>query len=242
MRSILNIFCLLLFPLVLVGQEIDIVPALKEIEKGNITEARTLLRNFLLQSPNDPSVMFLDAVLTSDGNNAINKYEAIYKNSPNCKYADAALYRIFSYYYSLGIYNKATSYLDELKSSYPNSPYIKAADRTMPDDEILVEQSAEETSKPKVVSEPKIQTPTEEKNGDILVQAGAFLNLNNAKNLQTQIESDGYKTSLNAKEVGGSVLNVVVIENLQNQTEAEKILEYLKSKFKLSGRIISSAN
>ena len=46
---------------------------------------------------------------------------------PKSTYADAALYRIYSYYFALGLYNTADKNLNKLKKDYPESPYIKMA-------------------------------------------------------------------------------------------------------------------
>ena len=100
------------------AQEINIVDYLKRIEAGEIDNVRNEITMLRAANPNDPSVKFLDAVVTVDGPKALKKYEDVYNDYPQSKYADAALYRIFSYYYSLGIYNKAESYLNELKNKY----------------------------------------------------------------------------------------------------------------------------
>ncbi len=81
--------------------------------------------------PDDPSVMFLDAVLKENGQEAVVIYQDIVDNHPKSKYADAALYRIFSYYYALGLYETAQEKLKQLKESYPTSPYIKVADQNL---------------------------------------------------------------------------------------------------------------
>lgn len=210
----------------------NIVPALKDIENGDLIGARTKLGTYLGDTPNDPSVKFLDAVLTEDGVEAVNKYIQIFSNYPMNQYADAALYRTFSYYYSLGIYNKADGYLSKLKNEYPKSPYIKAADRTLPSEDIYYEsrEKNEPVSKPirEVVSEKQYS-----------IQAGAFMNKGNAENLKKGFENDGHYSSIFTKEVGGSLLNVVIVGKYSNQEEAKKQLQTINAKYKINGRIIT---
>ena len=213
------------------AQEANIVQYLKAIEDGEVNTAIAGLNELKNTNPNDPSVIFLDAVLTEDGESALTKYQAIYEQHPNSNYADAALYRVFSYYYSLGVYNRAGSLLNKLKTEYPNSPYIRAADRTIPDD---VTTAAETTPSP--TPQP---TATNEKY-NFTIQAGAFLNIENAKNLLNEIRKDGYPGELGTKSVGGSLLNVVTFGHLQTESEAEPLLSYLKNKFDLNGRVISA--
>jgi len=74
--------------------------------------------------------MFLDAVLKRTGGSGCH-LPGYCDNHPKSKYADAALYRIFSYYYALGLYETAREKLKQLKSLYPTSPYIQVADQNL---------------------------------------------------------------------------------------------------------------
>lgn len=229
MKFWINIFVFLfVFASVLSGQEIDIVPELKMIEAGKIDQAKQSLTSLLSSSPNDPSVIFLDGILTEEGESALEKFEAVYNNFPSSRYADAALYRIFSFYYALGIYNRAEDYLTKLKSEYPYSPYIKAADRSIPDEDASIIADTKPTLE-----------QTVSQSGNLTVQAGAFLNIKNAQKLQENLKNSGYTVDIFPKEVGGSILNVVTIGRFQNADEAQSLIQYLKSTYNLNGRIIS---
>jgi hypothetical protein len=221
-------FFILIFNFILIpAQEINIVKYLKQIESGEIEKTKTEAKALLREYPDDPSVQFLNAVITTDGETALNKYLGIYNNYPQSRYADASLYRIFSYYYSLGIYKKAENYLTKLKSEYPASPYIKAADRNIPDEETL---TAEETEQPA-----KVKT---EDTYNFTIQAGAFMNISNAKNLKSKLEAEGYFSDVRTKSVGGTIFNVVIVGKFNSEEQAESLLEALKKNFKLNGRII----
>lgn len=208
----------------LLAQELDISSVLRQIESGDIKSAEATLVNLRSNKPNDPSVIFLDAVLTTNGEEALRKYSTVYEKFPKSRYADAALYRIFSYYYSLGYYKRAETYLSKLKKEFPDSPYLKSADRNIPDSEEVVE----------ITPEPKID-PVKY---NFTIQAGAFLNLDNAKKLSEQIKSDGYFSAITSKEIGGSILNVVNVGKFLNEEDAKPILKYLVDKFNLLGRVI----
>ena len=213
------------------AQEANIVTYLQAIEDGEMNTAIAGLNELKKNNPNDPSVIFLDAVLTEDGESALTKYQTIYEQHPKSNYADAALYRVFSYYYALGIYNRAEVLLAQLKSGYPNSPYIRAADRTIPDETNSVDEAPSSPPQQPIVTAEKY---------NFTIQAGAFLNIENAKNLLDQIQKDGYPGELGTKSIGGSLLNVVTFGHLQTESEAGPLLSYLKSKFDLNGRVISA--
>jgi len=214
------------------------VPELKKIESGEIEEAREVLNELKKSSPNDPSVIFLDAVITEEGESALKKYESVYYNFPGSKYADAALYRIFSYYYALGYYKKAESFKQKLIKEYPDSPYIKAVNRKIPDNELARVKTETEVEKPAVkkTDEPKTDAATESIYR-YTVQAGAFLNLENAKKLRERLMSSRYPVELSRKEVGGTTLNVVTAGRFADKKSAEDFLFYLDEHFRLKGRI-----
>lgn len=229
-----KIFILIIFAFgeFIFAQEQDISSALKDLEAGNLKAAEMRFQVLKEKSPNDPSVLFLDAVLTKDGNEANKKYFSIFQNFSKSKYADAALFRSFSYNFSLGYYKKAETLLTTLKEKYPTSPYIKAADRKIPDEEetIIIPQKNEPLIK-------KTETPIN-KSSNFTIQVGAFLNNENARKVNDQLINDGYPSEINIKEIGGSNLNVVTAGAFCTEEEAQKALDRINSKYNLKGRII----
>lgn len=211
----------------LLAQEVDISDALNEIESGNFRNAKTLLQELKKTNPDDPSVIFLDGVLTSNGDEALIKYSTVYEKFPKSKYADASLYKIFSYYYSLGYYKKAEDYLAKLKTEFPNSEYIKIADRSIPD--------SDEVSK---LPQTRLDPVNENINYKFTIQAGAFLNADNAKKLSGQLSNDGYKIRITTKDIGGSVFTIVNIGEFETENEVNQVLKILFDKYHLKGRIV----
>lgn len=230
MKKVLTILLIATSPLF--SQEVDIVPALQQIENGNIKSAETIMRELKTKNANDPSVIFLDAVLTKDGEEALEKYSTILEKYPDSKYADAVIYRIFSYYYSLGYYRKAETYLDRLKKDFPESPYIKTADRKIPDIE-------EQPPQPIVTASKPVQPEkTEIKTYNFTIQAGAFLNVDNAKKLCDRLNEENYFTEITTKEIGGSILNVVNVGRFTTEEESKSVLSLLEKRFNLKGRTV----
>lgn len=227
-----SILFLLLICFKISAQETDIVPALQEIERGNFNSAEDLLQQFKTKNPNDPSIVFLDAVLTKDGAEALKKYSAVLEKHPGSKYADASLYRIFSYYYSLGFYKKAETYLSRLKKDFHESPYIKAADRKIPDVDDSVDTSEPLQNKPAPVEK------HEPENYNFTIQAGAFLNVDNANKLIEKLKAENFSTEITTREVGGSILNIVNVGKFMTNDEAKPVLSILENKYNLKGRII----
>jgi tetratricopeptide (TPR) repeat protein len=232
----LNLFLILIVNIILFtgksySQDIDIVPYLKAIENGNLALAKENLSELKEKNPDDPSVMFLDAVLKENGQEAIVIYQDIVDNHPKSKYADASLYRIFSYYYALGLYDTAQEKLKQLQVNYPTSPYIQVAEQN-----ISALEKSEETKTETRVEES--QTKTEE-DYKFTIQAGAFTNLENAKKLIGEFEDAGIFSQLGEKVVGGTTFHIVYAGKFQKQADAESFLQVLSSRYKINGTIVS---
>jgi len=213
------------------SQEVNIVPYLKDIENGNVVKAKEALSDLKSKHPEDPSVMFLDGVLKENGQEAIVIYQNIVDNYPKSKYADASLYRIFSYYYALGLYDTARQKLKQLKSVYPDSPYIQVADQNLS----LLEKSNQEETEQKT----KESKTVSQENYKWTIQAGAFTNLENANKLLSEFEENGIYTEMADKVVGGTTFHVVYAGKFVKLEDAESFLKVVNSKYNVSGSVIS---
>ena len=156
-------------------------------------------------------------------------YKSVYEKNPRNAFADASLYRVFSYYYSLGLYKKAEEILNKLKKDYPSSPYIQTADRTIP----------EEIPEENPIAKEPVKIPAEKKEDyKFTVQAGAFINIQNAQSLKKNLESDGYPSEITSKEVGGTILNVVLAGKFVTEKNADSLITHLDKKYRIKGRIV----
>ena len=149
---------------------------------------------------------------------------------PQFKFKDKVLYQIFSYYYSLGFYKKAETYLDRLKKEFPESEYISAAQKDIPE--------LDEKQPAAAINQPKIEKPkTVETKNIFTIQAGAFLNIDNAKKLKETLSKEKFPVEISSKEIGGSVLNVVNVGRFKTEAETKKVLSMLEKKYSIKGRI-----
>ncbi len=224
--TLLFFISLLFFSSPVFSQEKDIVPYLKLIEDGSRDSVLKVLPELKKSYPNDPSVLFLEGVLTENGQDAVPVFNRIISDFPKSKYADASVYRLYSYYYSLGLYNTAGVFLNKLKKEYPGSPYIKMAENNIP--------SENEPS----TSSQDLTSGENSKNFRFTIQAGAFGNGSNAISLKTSFENAGYYSFIRNKSVGGSEFKVVYVGRFVNRDEAESFLHVVNNQFDLKGRIV----
>jgi cell division septation protein DedD len=75
-------------------------------------------------------------------------------------------------------------------------------------------------------------------NANFTIQAGAFLNEDNAKKLSERFKKDGYYSKLGVKNVGGADFNIVYIGRFRTEEDGKLILDYLKDNHRIYGRII----
>ena len=216
----------LLFSTSVFPQNINIVPQLKQIEAGKYEDAKKALLVLKKNHTNHPDLIFLEAVLTEDGEESLKYYELVYNNFPESRFADAALFRAFSYYYALGLYRRAGELKGRLGKEYPNSPYVKNTDREFPAvDEMIV-----------VDTRPyRIKKAGEE---EFTVQAGAFSNFNNAEDLKKRFISEGLFSQISPKKVNNIQLHIVTVGKFTSRNDADKFLDVLESKYSLKGRVL----
>jgi tetratricopeptide (TPR) repeat protein len=229
--SLLTITFVLVISIELLPQEVDIVPYLKKIESGNVEKVKEDLVDLKKDYPDDPSVLFLDGVLTENGQQAVVIYQNIVTNYPQSKYADAALYRIFSYYYALGLYETAKEKLKLLFNNYPASPYIKIAEQS-------ILPSGENISVPEETIEEQNGQTLPEQNYQFTIQAGAFTNFENAFSLKNELEKSGILARINEKNVGGTTFHIVYAGQFITYEDAEGFLQVINTKFDLAGRVV----
>lgn len=215
------------------SQEIDIVPYLKQIERGESEAVKSLLPKLKKDNPQSANLIFLEGVLTENGQEAVSIYQNFVEKYPNNTYADAALYRIYSYYFALGLYSTADKTLNELRQKYPDSPYIRMA--------ISQEETKEEKTIPDETESIETQKPTQVKNDvdyKFTVQAGAFVKIENAQGLKSELEAEGINCEMKDKTVGGTTFHVIYAGKFQSKADAEKFLQQLNTRFNLNGRIV----
>jgi tetratricopeptide (TPR) repeat protein len=227
--SIFLIFISLQITSQVFAQEVDIVPYLKMIEQGKLEEAKAKLLDFKSDNPKSSNLIFLEAVLTENGQDAVVLYQSLVDKYPKSTYADASLYRLYSYYFALGLYNTADKNITKLKKDYPESPYIKMASVN------VVKNEVEETTQQTTI------TPNQNKKENdynFSVQAGAFTNAANANVLKKDIDNAGMVSFIKEKNVAGTTFTVVYVGKFETRKEAEDFLPIANTRFRIAGRVV----
>src|SRR3989339_1708242 len=214
-------------------QELDITPYLKKIEAGEKGEVIGMLPELKQYYRNSSSLIYLEGLLTEDGDKAFQIYKSLVDKYPNSKYADDAIYRIYTYFSAIDKTDKAELYLNRLKTEYPESAYIKLASRVtfLENTKAAVKTEDSKTS-------PKVKEKAVDKEYKFTVQAGAFTRRENALKLKTEFDKAGYSSQVKDKSVGGSLFHVVFVGKFTTEEEAKSFSNIINSKFKLQGWVV----
>jgi hypothetical protein len=204
----------------------DIQKRLEMIEKGQSEQVKAELPTLLANYQNNPGVMYLQGILTPDGSEAAKTFQGIVDNFPKSEWADDALYKLYQYYYSIGLYKTADQKMAQLKHDYPFSAY--ATDPSSAPKEDTNEGAAVVKSKSSV---PKFST-------SFTVQVGAFSSIQKAEELKSSFEAKGYASNIFTMVTNGKKLHKVWVGEFQTQEDAKRFSGEIKKKFGLESIVV----
>jgi hypothetical protein len=194
-------------------EDISLVPYLTRIEQGDAVKVKEEIPDLKKQYPGAPSLLYLEAILTEDALLAVKMFTALLDKYPASAYADAATFRLYSYFSALDNSANAKKYESRLLSDYPYSPYSKMIKRS--NDNPVNE-----------VGEFKFT-----------IQAGAFASITNADALRKKFEKAGYYSVIKDKTVGGTIFKIVYAGRFNTKKEAENFQAILNKQYGLKGII-----
>jgi hypothetical protein len=207
----------------------DIQRRLELIEKGQGDAVKAELPTMMTKFQNHPGVLYLQGVLTTDGTEAAKIYHTIVDNFAQSEWADDALFKLYQYYYSIGLYKTADQKMEQLKRDYPYSTY--AADQPVVEEPKAVPQET-----PAVVARPG---KTEKFSVIYTVQAGTFSVLQNAEELKARFERDGYTSSIFTIGNNGKKFHKVWVGEFQKQEDAKRFSGEIKKKYNLDTIVVT---
>lgn len=210
----------------------DILKRLELIEKGQADVVRAELPTLMTNFQTHPGVLYLQGVLTTDGNEASKIYQSIVENFPKSEWADDALFKLYQYYYSIGLYKTADQKMEQLKRDYPYSTY--ATDQKVAE-EPKVSAPAARAEAPTPVTRPaKGAKPTVV----YTVQAGTFSVLQNAEELRARFEKEGYVSHIFTIVNNGKKFHKVWVGEFSKEDEARRFSAQLKQKYHLNTIVV----
>lgn len=219
--------------------EPDIRRRLEMIERGQGDVVESELQQLVTTYQNNPGVMYLQGVLTTDGTEAAKMYQSIVDNFPRNEWADDALFRLYQYYASVGLFKTAEQKLAQLKLEYPFSAYATEE----PEPKLVVPEPTTTQAPPaKEVEQPAVLQPkgsVEKFASTFTIQVGAFSTMSNAEELRKRFEKEGYASNIFTITRDGKKLHKVWVGEFQTQGEARTFLVQVKNTFGLDAIVVS---
>lgn len=248
------------------AQQPNIEQYVSMFESGQQEAVREKLPELLRQYPNDPGVLYLQALLTTDGAEAVRQYQKIVDTYPNSVWADDALYKVYKFYYAIGLYRTAELKLNQLRTNYPNSRYIsgKTSPETagekitetaskdtaleLPQQEAVPPKPATDVTAPPTSLEqrpaPVTPAPTVGKvepakvAGPFTLQVGAYSTAANANRQKAFFDYHNYPADVTRKVSGSKELFVVYVGSFATEEDARRTGEELKRSYRIDYLIV----
>ena len=239
MSRISLLVCLGLIGVSLNAQEADVQRCIGMVSSGQVEDVRQEIAALLEKYPNDSGVLYVQGLVAKDGAEAARIYQSIVDNFPKSKYADAALYRVYQFYYALGLYRTAELKLNQMKRDYPSSRYLKPEAKetaSLPEEvESPPAVAAKPTAAPVAIDprEPTSVTPT-----SFSLQVGAYGAQANAEKQRKFFSTLGYSVEIITKVRDTKTLFVVLVGSFASYEEARAKGADIKKKHNIDFMVV----
>ena len=243
---------------ILASQNIDLYFSL--IDEGELDGVKENLPELLSKYPNDSGVLFLKALLTDDGESALDQYKYIVKTFPKSIYAPEAAMKIGEYFYARGLYTQCASLLKNIPIKYPRYPQMQRLTELMINSFNAIGEADSAKYYALIIKSmfPAIETNISNNDnklsqvfsfgkktedlGPYVVQIGAFSKKENAKRLKLQVRQLGHDVSINKVDSNGKTFYAVRINRYSSKIKAEQIGKNIKSKLGVNYKVLYRPN
>ncbi len=234
--------CVLALPLC--AQDADVQRYVAMVNNGEVEEVRKEIPALLERYPNNPGVLYVQALVTKEGAEAARIYQSIVDNFPRSAYADAALYRVYQFYYALGLYRTAELKMRQLKADYPGSRYLKAnpGDTASLPEEVVAPKAPDSVAVAppapgrEVLPAPPVAAPAV--SGSFVLQAGAYGAQANAEKQRKFFADLGYPVETVTKVRDTKTLFVVLVGKYSSYDEAKAQGAEIKRKYRIETMVV----
>jgi cell division septation protein DedD len=232
----------------LTAQQLNIENYVALVERGEGATIQAELPSLLNRYPNNPGVLYLQALLTTDGAEAARLYQNIVDNFPKSEWADDALFKVYRFYQAIGLYRTAEIKFNQLKTNYPNAKYFNegaTAETKTQQEQTPVETPKSEEPTTTVTATPSEPVRTETRieeapaAGKFALQVGVYSTLANANRQKSFFEYQKYAADIITKDRSGKELYVVRVGNYATAEEARIKGDEIKRSFNIDYLVVT---
>lgn len=229
-----------------------------------LEEVKQQVELFVQEHKGTESALYLEAVMETDAEKAVENYKRLVTRFPKSEQADDALYRTAQYYFSRGLYLSARRHFLELIETYPESKladdatYFAAAClfaaekyescRSELKSLLLVyprspfakpaKQDLDEIKLIQDVGRFDLEKHLDKSNGKYTLQVGAFTKINNALNQRNYFAKSGLPVEIREKNEGDVTFYLVWIGAFETKSAASAYGKKFKKSYGKPYRII----
>lgn len=223
------------------GGDPDVNSYITRINNGQGEEVRNEIPSLLAKYPNNPGVLYLQGLVTSDGGEAVRIYQSIVDNFPKSEWADDALFKVYQFYYALGLYRTAELKMNQLRKEYPASKHLQNASAE-PETKGLAEEHQQTPAAARPAPDTTVQPTREAVTPPPLrfaLQVGAFTTQVNAEKQKQFFEQLGYPVEVLNKVKDNRALFLVWVGTYPTYDEAKAGGVEIKKKYNVASIVIS---
>lgn len=222
----------------------DVQQLVDLVNRGQGDVVKAELPSLLTRYPNNPGILYVQALLTSEGAEAVRMYQSIVDNFPKSEWADDALYKVYQFYYSLGLYRTAELKMAQLKREYPSSKYITSSagpEAQKPAAEAPKPAATPPPAKPAATPQAQAESPAQPagETGLFSLQVGAYTALTNADRQKKYFEERGYTAEVISRVRDGRSMYVVLVGAYRTYDEAKARAAEIKQRLNIDSFVLS---
>lgn len=221
----------------------DISQHISAIEAGQAERVREEIPSLLARYPNNPAILYLQGLATEDGAEAVRIFQSVFDNFPKSEWADDALYRVYQFYYAIGLYRTAEIKLNQLKEVYPTSKYVTGGD-AVETKHFAEEAETPSTPEPAVRDSGLVEAPAPAQDvvpaaGSFALQVGAYTLQVNAAKQKLFFEDLGYSVEIMSKVKDNRSLHTVLVGPFNTYEEARTRGVEIKQRYNIDSIVLT---
>jgi len=207
----------------------DIASVLRDYDQGRLNQVREALIALRPSSYNKPEYLFLTAVFEEDGERAFALYGELNANAQDNPIFERVLWRMCQYYYAKDLYNTCRDALGRFITTFPNSDNQEAA--LLMKNRIVLYIGEEIPDTLQHAEEPEII---------YTIQLGYFGIESNAHKQLVYLRNLGIAQAyIKEQRVGSQKFYKIWAGEFKSRDEAERMLDELKRKYKITDMLVT---
>jgi tetratricopeptide (TPR) repeat protein len=221
-------------PLRAQSADAEVTKYLAMLQDGQTDQVKAEIPSLLSKYPNNPGVLYLQAQTTSEGGEAVRIYQSIVDNFPASDWAPEALFKVYQFYYALGLYRTAEMKMAQLKKNYPTS------NRATGGGEVDTGKLSEDRPELPPAGATAAADTHASAPAHFTLQVGAYTTQANAEKQKAFFEGQGYTVEMISRVKENKSLFLVLVGTYPGAEDAKAKGAEIRAKFHIDSIVITN--